>query len=357
MRHSAACLIAVVALLGGLSAPAGPPAAGAEADDPAAERQEEIDTAIDRALKHLSERQRDDGAFEGGKEGNTAITSLAAMAFLAKGHTPGTGPYGEVINKAVDFVVASQRENGLLLGHRIANGPMYSHGIATLMLSEVSGMLSEDRQKRVDAAQSRALKLILDAQNHKKRGKHDEGGWRYQPNSPDSDISCTGWQLMALRSARTNGAPVPKEAIEEGIEFILRCHDKDGGFKYKPRSGGAGLGRTGTALLCLELTGHHDQPITRKAGDFILRDIGVTGRGKRRIKDGHFFYATYYCSQAMFQLGGEYWRGWASVMYPQLLESQRKDGSWRGRHGSTYCTAMSVLAMGVVYRQLPIYQR
>ena len=38
-----------------------------------------------------------------------------------------------------------------------------------------------------------------------KKPQH-QGGWRYQPHSRDSDLSLTGWAVMALRSARLNGA-------------------------------------------------------------------------------------------------------------------------------------------------------
>jgi hypothetical protein len=70
------------------------------------------------------------------------------------------------------------------------------------------------------------------------------------------------------------------------------------------------------------------------------------------------FYGWYYCSQAMFQLGGKHWEGWAPRMYDILLKSQQQDGSWPAeRGGATYSTALAVLAMAVTYHQLPIYQR
>jgi hypothetical protein len=43
-----------------------------------------------------------------------------------------------------------------------------------------------------------------------------------------------------------------------------------------------------------------------------------------------------------------------------MLKYQGKDGSWpeaSSRAGPCYATAMSVLALSVSYRQLPIYQR
>jgi hypothetical protein len=44
-------------------------------------------------------------------------------------------------------------------------------------------------------------------------------------------------------------------------------------------------------------------------------------------------------------------------MYRHLLPLQQQDGSWHSDQGTSYATAMYVLALSVSYRQLPIYQR
>jgi len=231
---------------------------------------------------------------------------------------------------------------------------MYSHGISTLMLSEVSGMVAPQRQEKIDKALPKALKLILVAQRARKRAT-DQGGWRYRYDSPDSDISCTAWQLMALRSARNNGAPVPKQAVDEAVRYILSLRLADGGFGYTDASEPTAA-RTGTALLCLELTGRGRDAAATGAGDWILRHMPQ--------QDGEYFYSgLYYCSQGMFQLGGDYWQRWEAWMYEAITKSQRPDGSWpAGQRGETsagpcFSTAMSVLALSVTYRQLPIYQQ
>ena len=49
-------------------------------------------TAIDRGLAYLARCQHQDGSFGTGQHrGNVAITSLAALAFMAAGHQPGRG--------------------------------------------------------------------------------------------------------------------------------------------------------------------------------------------------------------------------------------------------------------------------
>ena len=333
------------------------PASLADEESPALARfRKPVDEALDRALDFLAKHQERDGSFYSGQmRRSTAITGLAVMAFLAKGHTPGQAPYGDVINRGIDFVISAQQWNGMLVGDTHTHGPMYSHTIATLMLSEVSGMVDPDRQKRVDVALGKALRLILAAQKMPKPWHH-KGGWRYQHNSNDSDISCTGWALMSLRSVRNSGGAVPREAIDDAVAFVLNCRQRDGGFGYQP-GGGSGLARTGTALLCLELCGKHRTRETLAAGDWILRNM------RHGDNDGFFYYGIYYCAQGMFQLGDEHWEKFAEHLYDTLLKLQERDGSWpegRGneaRAGSCYSTAMAVLALTPAYRQLPIYQR
>ena len=326
-----------------------------EADEELQKYNQPLDEAIDRALEYLAANQLKDGSFKTGMRGNAGITALCVMAFLSKGHTPDKGPYGEVINKGIDYVMDSQQGNGLLIGSR-ASGAMYGHCMATLMLSEVSGMVDPPRQERLDRVLGHAVRVILSAQRMPKPPNF-RGGWRYQHTSRDSDISLTGWALMSLRSARGNGADIPKSSIDEAVGFIMRCYRGGGGFAYQP-GGAPGPARTGVALLCLELCGHHRTKVTLAAGDYLRGHLPRSFGGS-----GYFYYTLYYCAQGMFQLGDQYWRDWAEHMYKMMLKFQKKDGSWppggasEATAGACYATAMGVLAMTVSYRQLPIYQR
>jgi len=314
-----------------------------------------IDKSVDRSLAYLAGKQLKDGSFECPMRGNSGVTSLCVMAFLARGDTPGRGPYGEAINRGVDFVLANQKDNGLLVGPTVSHGSMYCHLISTLMLSEVSGMVVPARQKLIDAALAKALKLTLAAQQIGKSPAH-QGGWRYQHTSGDSDMSVTGWALMGLRSCRNNGAPVPKQAVEDALNFVMNCRCSDGGFGYTGPAEPL-LARTGTALLCLELCGRHGDKAAISAGEWILANLPA------RFGGTNFYYGIYYCTQGMFQLGGNYWQRWAACMYEVMVGSQQADGSWPAGQsaeapaGACYSTAMGALALSVSYRQLPIYQR
>lgn len=309
---------------------------------------DQVDKAVERGLAYLSKVQLANGAFPADFGRSTGVVSLGGMAFLAKGYLPGRPPYGEVINRCIDYIVANQMDNGMLAK---PDQRMYSHTISTLFLCEVSGMVDPARQKKLDEAIPRAVKLILSAQQVRK-DENNKGGWRYAPNSNDSDMSCTGWALMALRSARLNGAPVPDEAIEAAVKYILRHGDAgQGTFGYTDKASNA-LKLTGAGLLCLELTGHHGEPITLKAGDWILNHY------EQLPNQEYASYGNYYNAQGMFQLGGKYWAKYSAWMYAHWLPQQKPDGSWPARNiGDAYETAMMILSLTVPYRQLPIYQR
>ena len=67
----------------------------------------------------------------------------------------------------------------------------------------------------------------------------------------------------------------------------------------------------------------------------------------------------YYSAQATFQLGNNYWNFFRPQLHKVLFANQQANGSWLGGEGfgPVYGTAMSVLALTVEYRFLPIYQR
>ncbi len=316
-----------------------------------AQWQAKADPAVENALTYLQRVQKPNGSFEGSYGDSVGVPALVGMAFLSKGHLPTEGPYTTALNRCIDFILASQKPEGLFEKGSGGSGPMYAHNIATLFLSEASGMVDPDRQRRISAALPKALALILRAQAVKKDA-NNRGGWRYHPGSNDSDTSCSGWALMALRSAKLNGAAIPDEAILAAVDYLHRHQkEKDGCFGYTGQDDKA-LTLTGMGLLCLELCGEHGSDRTKRAADWLLRHF-------RELSGGQFaFYGNYYNAQAMFQIGGRHWQEYANWMYATYLPKQAPDGSWESQEaGRIYGTAMMVLAFTVPWRQLPIYQR
>jgi hypothetical protein len=260
-----------------------------------------------------------------------------------------------VIEEGVRWVLDNQHASGLIASE--AGHEMYHHGICTLMLAEVAGMMQGKLADDVRRGLEKAVAVVLKAQ---RTSSVDRGGWRYRVAPVDgSDISVTGWQLMALRAAKNVGCDVPAEAIDNAVAYIKRCQDRSsGGFRYTP-NGQVTVACTGTSILGLEICGKdlHHSPEALEGGAFLLQRLPRWG-------SGHFYYSIYYCSQATFQLGDNYWNFFRPHLHETLLRNQNTDnGSWVGGdfdaqfYGPNYGTAMAVLALTVEYRFLPIYQR
>jgi len=334
-------------------------------------KREAFEAAVDRALARLAQNQNPDGSWNsGGFGGNRdpAISALCVMAYLSAGHVPGEGPYGDRILKGVRYVCSQQQTNGVFAGQMFGNSVMYSHGICTLMVAEVVGLLPD----RKEAAQLRqrlvaAVQLIRAAQCR----RPGEAGWRYSIQPVDSDMSVTAWQIMALRAAKNVGCDVPADVIDRAVEYVKNCRDpRTGGYRYT-RYGNTTVACSGASILSLELTAtreYHGSEESLNAAQFITNQLaaqgGARGRGGFQM---HFFYGVYYTSQAMFQIGGKYWTWYRDYLHWLLLSpeahQQQASGDWHGvspddtMAGVNYSTAMAVLALTVEYRFLPIYQR
>ena len=68
-------------------------------------------------------------------------------------------------------------------------------------------------------------------------------------------------------------------------------------------------------------------------------------------------YQNYYQAQALFQGDLEAWEKWNKNLIRQLKSSQLPDGGFPGSHGVSVSTTLSLLALAVNYRLLPIYER
>ncbi|MBN1442595.1 MAG: terpene cyclase/mutase family protein [Planctomycetes bacterium] len=337
-------------------------APGASIDYRAIYEETPVTRAVDRGIEYLRGAQASDGSWlSPGYGKNPGIVSLAVLAFLARGEEPGRGEHGEAIEKAVLWILQSQQESGLIVGpsSRTSNWPMYGHGIAALLLGQVVGMIPERRPgfENLARAHRDAVDLILKSQNVWKAPSYF-GGWRYRPGSTDSDLSVSGWQLLALRAAEEAGLAIPRRNIEQAVRFVVRCARPGGEFVYHPGEDQTSIALTGTGILSLQLCGEHDSREARRGGDWLL-EHPLRWRGR------WFYYSAYYSAQAMFQLGGRHWDTWKPLSESLLLEHQAEDGHWpfppgaelEVEAGPVYSTALAILSLAVEFRYLPIYQR
>ncbi|MCA9269946.1 MAG: terpene cyclase/mutase family protein, partial [Planctomycetales bacterium] len=269
--------------------------------------------AINRGLAYLARRQRDDGAFgNSGYSRNVAVCSIAGMSFMAGGSMPGRGPYGAVVDRVVDYILANTQERGFIMAEgATSHGPMYGHGFATLFLAEAFGMTW-----RMDVGEKLALavKQIINTQNK-------DGGWRYLPERKDADISVTVCQVMALRAARNAGIFVPPETIDAAVEYVKRSQNPDGGFMYELVGGPSLFPRSAAGVVALYSAGIYEGSEIEKGLDYLMQHRPKVG--SRADADTHYFYGHYYAVQAMWHAGGQNWNDWYPAIRDQLLARQR----------------------------------
>jgi hypothetical protein len=350
------------------------------ADALSPEKWRQVENSVDRGLAWLAAQQAPDGSFPTLASGQPAITSLGVMAFLSRGHQPGFGPYGQQLNRAIDFVLSCQQEDGLLChdvpgpyyqDRKASHTAAYNHAIAGLMLGEAYGHVAGQRAKNVKAAIGKAILFTRALQIRPKSYVTDEGGWRYlrlkAPHDRDADLSITAWHLLFLRSAKNAEFNVPQQYMDEGLAFVRRCWDPNTGmFNYIVNANGgfgASRGMTGAGILSLSMAGQHNTPMARAAGDWLAaHPYGSFGESFGPWDK--FFYSTYYCSQAAAQLGGHYWEKIFPPIVEVFLKVQAGDGSFPPEprqgdavFGRTYTTALAVLSLTPSYQLLPVYQR
>jgi hypothetical protein len=321
----------------------------------------EAEQAIDKGLRFLADAQRQLRTGEFGThayQGNVAVTSLAALAFMAGGHQPGRGMYGRVVSDALKFVLGTEGRApaGYLYNARgTPHGPMYGHGFGTLFLAEVCGMVPDPRLRDdVRGALKRAVQLILDSQNI-------EGGWRYFPNSRDADISVTICQIMALRAARNAGIAVPKSQVDKCVAYVRKCQDRSVGFfRYMAQGGGGeqqAFARTAAGVCALFSAGVYEGEDVHLALEYLMRHKPPGQQFRGMGNDMHYFYGHYYAAQAMWTAGGKYWQEWFPAIREELLARQTSSGYWQDQICIHYGTAMACIILQIPNNYLPILQK
>lgn len=304
----------------------------------------EVDGVYQRGLGWLANAQTDTGGWRGNSHSGSGVDGICLMAFLASGDDPNFGRYSQNIRRAIRAIVKQQDAKS---GY-IPNS-MYHHGFAMLALAEAYGAMDETlvwkkgEQQSIAKALNLAIKCAVTSQKNNRWG-----GWRYSPNAQDADTSVTGAILMGLLAARNAGMNVPDEAIDKGMEYMRRSTGKDGSVAYSGGLGGMGGSMNLTAIAVL--TGSVSRSKDTEEYEACLSRL----RDNLENPINHYpEYFRYYVAQALFQSDYATWKKWNASIARQLSERQSDDGSF----GGPYNTGMSLLALALNYRFLPIYER
>ena len=322
--------------------------------------------AVLDGLRWLARNQRKDGSwslagpFNHGipedMDNPVAATAMALLAFQGNGNTHRKGQFRQNVVRGWKWLLAEQDDDGSFFHEGPIHHRFYTQGQCAIAACELFGMTKDEKYK--EPAQ-RAVQYCLQSQS-------SEGGWRYSPNS-DSDVSVTGWIVMALQSAKMAGLEVPADHFRRIERFLDKVGRNDGSRYPYQRGGELKLSMTAEALLCRQYLGWaRDDSRLVEGIDWIPQPTHLVDFDR-----GRDVYYWYYATQAAHHMGGEYWKRWNEVMRQALPEQQiktgRERGSWDpnrptldqwGPHGGRlFVTCLSIYMLEVYYRHLPIYGR
>ncbi|MBM83083.1 MAG: squalene--hopene cyclase [Planctomycetaceae bacterium] len=362
-RMTSACLLSVAVLIASNSPLM---AEGDWETNPASE------AALRRGLDWLAYNQGPEGNWGSNDMG---LVALGALAFLADGHSPGRGRYGENVERTLNYLIRNAKPSGLL---NIADTrrDMYNHGLATFVLGQAHGMTNDPQISKV---LDRSLKLICDIQSN-------DGGWDYIARRTGSghDLSLVVMQAKALRSAVDSGLEVRREVIQRAIDSVRRKYkakngSKDpnnprtqegpGQFTYDGNRGTTAMAAAG--VVCLQEFGQYDDWRIPKNMELITQQI--RGLSKPKLNDRRVAfdaYTLYYVGQALYQRGGKDWEECYPILRDHLVRSQsrqngdrKEDGYWRdpryvtnGNPCRLFGTSVACFILAIPNRYLPILQ-
>jgi hypothetical protein len=305
----------------------------------------------DRGLKWLIAHQADDGSWAGAQQG-PGITGLCLMCFLASGEDPNFGLYSNQIRKAIRSIISTQNASTGYLGNS-----MYHHGFAMLSLAEAYGVVDErslwpdgfaGEKRSIGQALELAVRCAVTSQK-----KNSFGGWRYSPDATDADTSVSGSIFVGLLAARNAGIEVPDECIDRAIAYYKSMTADSGQVAYAGGLGGfdESLARISIGSLVYAIARRKDVPQYDATVRYLKERLEQTS-------GGHYLeYTRYYEAQALFQGDVDAWAKWNELLVRQIKETQAADGSIPGQFGPELGTSMSLLALALNYRFLPIYER
>lgn len=303
----------------------------------------------DRGLQYLANKQTENGDWTDGQQG-PGTTGMGLMVFLASGEDPDFGRYRNNVRRALRSIISAQDGATGYLGNS-----MYHHGFGMLALAEAYGAVDDRDLWPAGQASGRrsigaALELaVREAVTSQKR--NPLGAWRYSPEANDADTSVSGAVLVGLLAARNAGIEVPDTSIDKAIAFYKSMTSGSGQVAYAGIGGfDESIPRVSIATLVYALARRRDLPQYKATLKFL------TQRPEQEASP-YLEYGRYYQAQALFQGNLEAWEKWNKQLIRQLKASQQDDGSFPGQFGQSVGTSLSLLALALNYRLLPIYER
>jgi hypothetical protein len=319
---------------------------------------------------------------------NVSMTGMAMLSFLGAGYTAKAGKHKATVAGAQNWMlkVLDDRANA---GQKYGTFDTcnYTQGMATLAIAEAYGMTKTPELRK--AAQA-AIDVIIANQ-----GPYE--AWNYRDKKGKAgrnDTSVSGWNLMALKSAKIAGLKVDSGAFQGCMRWLDAATDPAngkcsysgyvGGKRRSVRRGSGSEAMWAAGMLMRQFMGaKRDDPILQKAAKTIgekqpswetttipartypartypartypartipartiggktypartipartipARTIPARTIPARKSSRNINLYYWYYATLCMFQMGDDVWKTWNVNMKKALIGNQRKGGPLDG---------------------------
>ncbi len=332
-----------------------------------------LDYLLDCSLNWLAAHQSADGSFSSAKfmdncpgdakctgagdsDRDITLTGLAVLAFVGNGYTQNTGRYKTTVSKAKDYLIKHQKADGSF-GEMKGELAMLDTYLAANAICELYAVT---RDRRLKAPSGKAVEFLLKAQQQ-------DGAWSWDKTGGKSNTITTCLAVLALKTAKTGGLQIPKEAFDNAVKFLESVTDEGGragyqakGDKAQPVGEDGGMPTsTAASVIASIFCG-----ISRK-DPRILKGINIVGSGppvwdKSAAKvDPLYWYLGFY---SVFQYGRKPWQNWRPKMIEALVDNQQGKGcaagSWKpcGRWekfgGRMFFTTLNTLTAEIAFRYL-----
>jgi hypothetical protein len=294
-----------------------------------------------------------------------AQTGLALLALQAAGnYESNREKYSDHVRLGLKWLIEHQRQEGALVNPRASQDGdyyrqfMYEHAIAAFALAEACAVRRAQGLQDEPALRNAAVRAIQFIEQQ----QHEDGGWRYTTQKQEgSDVSVSGWAMLALKSAREAEIPVSQDTIERTRKFFESCATQSGRTSYQAGAGEGSDAITAVGMLTHLLLLKDPTASLVKSSAKYLADQAEGYRD--RVRGGTAeFYTLYNATLAMYQVGGADWDRWNAAVRDAVVANQTKGpgcerGSWdpkgtyRGNVGGRiYSTALATLMLEVYYR-------
>ncbi len=165
-------------------------------------------------------------------------------------------------------------------------------GLTALCASAMKDVLLTSNRESI-------IKALIEARNH-------DGGWGWSTGY-ESDVDHTAMAIIAILDlSEAGGIDLPdiKSALTQGREYILSCHQKDGGFSQRSgRDGSSSIDASGLAVVALSRLARPTDEVLRKAAAYFLRTQNADGGWGDKPGSDSDLDSTFFVTHALMQSG------------------------------------------------------